>query len=39
MRGATISFFADRFFSELLSAADDSDTPRTVVTPCASHSL
>src|SRR4051795_5872323 len=39
MRGATISFFAERFFSELLSAADDNETPRTVVTPCASHSL
>ena len=37
--GAAISFRADRFFSELLVSADDSDTPRTVVTPWASHSL
>ena len=29
----------ERFFSELVTSADDNDTPRTVVTPCASHSL
>jgi hypothetical protein len=39
MRGATISFFALRAFSLTVNALPASGTPRTVVTPCASHSL
>jgi hypothetical protein len=39
MRGAAISLRAERSFSDALIAADDNDTPRTVVTPCASQSL
>ena len=39
MRGATISLRSLRPFSLTENAFDDSETPRTVVTPCASHSL
>src|SRR5688572_28814080 len=39
MRGATISLRALRSFSFTENALSPSGTPRTVVTPCASHSL
>jgi hypothetical protein len=39
IRGATISLRALRSFSFTASALSVSGTPRTVVTPCASHSL